>query len=118
MSHVIHAAADSFKLFNANLTSDSRKKITSALASNHQHQRCTLDDLLSQVDKYKKRKLQRSTTLNHIENIITTLDQHAKVVDVLIQQQPDITAIVWGAVRFLIGVYDPSRSKPLSCRLS
>jgi hypothetical protein len=39
-----------------------------------------------------------------LEHALTAINQHAQVIDVLIQQQPDITALVWGAIRFLIGV--------------
>ena len=94
-----------FQLFNGHLTSDARKKIATTLTSNHQHQPCTLGDLLKQADVLRdKNNKQRSAAQKQIESLLTTINQHAKVIDVLIQQQPDITALVWGAFRFLIGV--------------
>ena len=37
-------------------------------------------------------------------DVFKIVDKYARVIDVFIQQQPDITAVVWGSVRFLIQV--------------
>lgn len=93
------------KLFNENLTSDSKKRIATTLTSNRQHQPCSLADLIGSAEECKNKNIkQRSPTRKYIENIVTTFNQHAQVIDVLVQQSPDITAVVWGAFRFLIGV--------------
>jgi hypothetical protein len=66
---------------------------------------CTLEDLLKEVVAIKiNRDKRRSATQTKLEHALTAINQHAQVIDVLIQQQPDITALVWGAIRFLIGV--------------
>jgi hypothetical protein len=40
--------------------------------------------------------------------IAHTLNRYAAVVDVMIQQQPNITAVVWGSIRFLLQVKHPT----------
>jgi ABC-type transporter Mla subunit MlaD len=93
-------------MFNNNLTKDGAKKIGTTLTNNNQHPPCTLEDLLLDVTKLqKKRNKDRSDAQRRIDTVITAINQHAQVIDVLIQQQPDITAVVWGAIRFLIGVW-------------
>jgi hypothetical protein len=49
--------------------------------------------------KAKKWNLQKS-----FERILSSLDRYATAIDVLIQQHPDTTALVWGAIRMLITV--------------
>jgi hypothetical protein len=64
-----------------------------------------LDDLLKEVlDISVATNKRRSKAQTKLEEALTAINQHAQVIDVLIQQQPDITALVWGAIRFLIGV--------------
>jgi len=93
------------KRFNQDLTRDPSKRITAPLTSNHQHRPCTLADLLAQVhDNHETCVKERLPAQIHVQNILTTINEHARVIDILIQQQPDITSIVWGAFRFLIGV--------------
>jgi hypothetical protein len=36
--------------------------------------------------------------------ILKEIHKYAQVVDVFIQQQPEITAVIWGSIRFLIQV--------------
>jgi hypothetical protein len=82
-----------------------KKKRSSNPSSNDQHQSCTLDDLLKEVVEISSvSNRRRSKAQTKLEHALTAINQHAKVIDVLIQQQPDITALVWGAIRFLIGV--------------
>ena len=64
-----------------------------------------MDDLLKEVlDISVATNKRRSKAQTKLEEALTAINQHAQVIDVLIQQQPDITALVWGAIRFLIGV--------------
>jgi len=75
------------------------------LANNNQHPPCALEDLLLDVTKLQEqRNKDRSDAQRRIDTVITSINQHAQVIDVLIQQQPEITAVLWGAIRFLIGV--------------
>ncbi|KAH6684704.1 hypothetical protein B0J14DRAFT_573414 [Halenospora varia] len=93
-------------IFNKELTSDPKKKISITSPSNNsQHAPCKLEDLLATAGELQKeRDGKRSRTRLRVERVIKTINEHSKVIDVLIQQQPDITAVVWGAFRFLIGV--------------
>jgi hypothetical protein len=93
------------KIFNRDHTKDDAKRIGATLTTNNQHQPCNLEDLLEDAAKVQESwKKHRSDAHEQIDTVITAINQHAQVIDVLIQQQPDITAIVWGAIRFLIGV--------------
>ncbi len=56
--------------------------------------------LLANVDHERT----RGGSIEVLSRLTKTINKYAKVVDVFIQQQPDITAIVWGTVRFLIQV--------------
>ncbi|KAG4444114.1 hypothetical protein IFR05_000343 [Cadophora sp. M221] len=98
-------------LFNQQLTVDPRKRIantstsTPTASSNSQHVPCKFEDLLNTVVSLNEaRKQGRSTATARIETALIAINSHAKAVDVLIQQQPDITAVVWGAFRFLLGI--------------
>jgi hypothetical protein len=91
------------QLFNTGLTSDASKRITTS--TTNLHLPCTLDKLLRDAVKLKDSCAnQRSPAQKRIEDVLTTINTNAQVIDVIIQQQPDITAVVWGAFRFLIGV--------------
>lgn len=93
------------KIFNRDLTKDESKRIGTTLTTSNQHQPCDLNNLLDGVAKLQaNRNKDRSEAHRRIDSVITALNQHAQVIDVFIQQPPDITAVVWGAVRFLIGV--------------
>ncbi len=100
---LIHVSLD--QLFNENLTNDEAKKIGTTLTTNNRQQPCTLQELLQDITKLQESwKKDCSDTQRRIDTVITTINQHAQVIDVLIQQQPDITSVVWGAIRFLVGV--------------
>jgi len=101
--------------FNESLTKDPRKRILPATTtttgsplsspSNKHVAACTLEELLEEVRNIEAQCTgQQSTRRRRVEGLLVTINEHARVIDVLIQQQPDITAVVWGAVRFLIGV--------------
>jgi hypothetical protein len=93
------------QIFDCYLTSDNSKRIGSASAVQGQHQSCKLEELLGEASKLQQSNAgQRSVAQQRIEDVITAINQHARVIDVLIQQQPDITSIIWGAFRCLIGV--------------
>ncbi|KAG4416219.1 hypothetical protein IFR04_010622 [Cadophora malorum] len=85
------------ELFNQHLTSDSRKRIANTPTSNTQHMPCKVDDLLETVVSLSEtRKKARSTAQTRIETALIAISSHAKAIDVLVQQQPDITAVVAG----------------------
>jgi len=46
----------------------------------------------------------KSNVQKKLELILSTLNRYATGVDVLIQQHPDTTALVWGVIRMLITV--------------
>ncbi|KAK0129464.1 hypothetical protein ONS96_000035 [Cadophora gregata f. sp. sojae] len=93
------------ELFNQQLTSDPRKRIGNTSTSNIQHMPCKLEDLLKTVVSLTEtHKKNRTVAQSRIETALIAISSHAKAIDVLIQQQPDITAVVWGAFRFLIGI--------------
>ena len=76
-----------------------------------------MDDLLKEVlDISVATNKRRSKAQTKLEEALKAINQHAQVIDVLIQQQPDITALVWGAIRFLIGVCAKAVLYPLERR--
>ncbi len=82
---------------------------------------CLLASLLTTVDHEKSKK----GPIQVFNRLTKTINKYAKVVDVFIQQQPDITAVVWGTVRFLIQVstshtkikFKTQTDKMTGCRL-
>jgi len=66
---------------------------------------CSLDDLCLATEAAKAKCTREAGTLRaRLDQILVTVYEYSKAVDVIIQQQPDITAVVWGAMRFLIQV--------------
>jgi hypothetical protein len=60
---------------------------------------------LYEIEKVQKsRNREQSALWKRVSEGLLAINEHAKAIDVLIQQQPDITALVWGATRFLIAV--------------
>jgi hypothetical protein len=85
------------------LTSDDEKKID--LAAERVPVLFSIQDLfetsIQANSQYENTKKGRSRIFIRMANIV---NKYSKAVDVFIQQQPDITAVVWGSVRFLIQV--------------
>ena len=47
---------------------------------------------------------QRGTFQQKAETILEVFHKYATCFDVMVQQSPEITSIVWGSIRFLMGV--------------
>jgi len=96
-------AENSSQIYNQS-TQDSKKEIDIAnLESNHPL--CSLREL-AQVTKQAWEKCYgaRSPWLKGVRRVIQALHKFAPVIDSFVQNQPHITALVWGFFRFLIQV--------------
>jgi hypothetical protein len=66
---------------------------------------CKFGELLDDVINAKQKcDDSRSGFQEKLEGLINAIQPYAPVIDVLIQQQPNITSIVWDGLRFLLGV--------------
>jgi hypothetical protein len=66
---------------------------------------CTFDALhQAAIDAKETCHSSRGTFQKKLEAFLDWVEPYVPVGDVLIQQQPNITAIVWGGLRFLIRV--------------
>jgi hypothetical protein len=85
------------------LTKDDKKRID--LRSENIPVIQTIEDIFKtsiQAKSIHDRSRKGATgVFNKVSRIV---NKYAKVIDVFIQQQPDITAVVWGSVRFLTQV--------------
>ena len=94
-----------FQIFNETLTKDEKKRIATSTNNTHPIISCTLNDLLKETEAAKEKYFgEMGPFRKKIESILATIEQYAHVIDVLIQHHPDITALVWGSMRGLIGV--------------
>ena len=85
------------------MTKDDKKKID--LGSENFPVIQTIEDIFKtslQANLSHDRSREGATDV--FNKVFKIVDKYAKVIDVFIQQQPDITAVVWGSVRFLIQV--------------
>lgn len=55
-------------------------------------------------DAKSLRDARRTAFASSMERGLLTVDQYAKAVDVMVQHQPEVTAIIWGSVRAMITV--------------
>ena len=69
------------------------------------HPTCNIQDLLSAtISARAECDGKRTGFQRKLEIIISSLQQYSPIINVLTQQDTDITVIVWGALRLLIGV--------------
>jgi hypothetical protein len=93
----------SSQIYNG-FTQDSKKKIDiTNLETNHPL--CSLREL-AQATKQAREKCYgaRNSWLKGVRRVIQALHKFAPVIDSFVQNQPHITALVWGFFRFLIQV--------------
>jgi hypothetical protein len=85
-------------------TQDSKKKIDITNLENN-HPLCSLREL-AQATKQAREKCYgaRNSWLKGVRRVIQALHKFAPVIDSFVQNQPHITALVWGCFRFLIQV--------------
>ena len=94
-----------FQIFNDTLTKDEKKRIGTSTNNKHSIISCTLNDLLKETETANEKYFDEPGPFRKkVESILTTIEQYAHIIDVLIQHHPDITALVWGSMRGLIGV--------------
>ena len=95
------------QIFNDTLTKDDKKRVSTPTNNKHPVISSTLDELLKETEAAKDKCLGKPGPFRKkLESILTTIEQYAQVIDVLIQHHPDITALVWGSLRGLIGVWN------------
>jgi hypothetical protein len=72
---------------------------------------CTFDALRkAAIDAKEKCDASRGAFQRKLEKFIDWIQPYTPVADVLIQQQPNVTTIVWGGLRFLLGVRQETTS--------
>ncbi|MCJ1419054.1 hypothetical protein MMC32_005405 [Xylographa parallela] len=90
--------------FNETLTPGSNKRIN-ILNPGNGHQLCNIRDLLDSAQEAERKcSASRGSIRSFLEAVVKAANRYAAVVDVLVQQQPDIVALVWGAVRLLVNI--------------
>ncbi len=90
-------------MFNKTLKPGSKKRLNVDVATGQPV--LTFHDLVLATTDAQERFKSRLTRAGHwTRQLVQCLLKYGKGIDVFIQQQPDITAVVWGTVRFLIVV--------------
>lgn len=94
------------KIFNADCTDDKAKKIVDGSLDNMKHPFHGLHELQRVTEEARDKCYNKEyrPILVLLGKALVTIDKHAPVIDVMIQQQPFIVNIVWGSIRFLIQV--------------
>ncbi|CZT01742.1 uncharacterized protein RAG0_09217 [Rhynchosporium agropyri] len=96
------------KLYNTTLTDDPRKRIPDdpvAVELMFGTPIKKLDELIDYTRSAKEKvDAGRSKFMKHIDNLLQWFNKYAIIADIMIQHQPSITALVWGAVRGLLVV--------------
>ncbi len=91
------------QIYNSTLTKDDKKRINIGKLEGH-----PMTDLVSMLETARQAKslsdARRSDFQQKAESFMTVFNRYAACVDVMIQQSPETTAIVWGSIRFLMGV--------------
>ncbi|CAN9187941.1 unnamed protein product [Alternaria alternata] len=92
------------KIFNTTLTSDP-KKIIYASRTNPSYVSSAYTEIQEEATKCIQDGLgDRSEFRKTMESSLLTFNQYATSIDVLVQHQPHVTALIWGAIRTLIQV--------------
>ena len=92
-----------FQIFNSTLTRDDKKRIDVRATRDHPTSSLkTLPDSAMQAKEASDAS--RSTFRKGAERFVAVFHKYAICVDVMIQQSPEITSVVWGSIRFLMGV--------------
>jgi hypothetical protein len=92
------------KIFNRDLTRDPKKRITSDFTNHTQWSQGSLREVVEAAERARDGCHDRGLVRTRLEQIIQEGIRHAPVVDVMVQHQPHITALVWGSIRLLIDV--------------
>ncbi|KAG9779758.1 hypothetical protein KCU88_g3953, partial [Aureobasidium melanogenum] len=107
-SDALHARcwSQAVKIFNEKLTKDPGKRIDlSSATSSGQHPSCTLDEILHETHRARDKFNQNYGPFRRrFDNILMAFNQYAASIDVMIQQSPHTTALVWGSIRAVIGL--------------
>lgn len=92
-----------YQIFNSSLTKDDKKRLDTNAAE--RHPTSSIEQILESARKAKSvSDKQRGTFQQKAETILAVFHKYAICFDVMIQQSPEVTSIVWGSVRFLMGV--------------
>jgi len=92
------------QIFNTTLTSDP-KKIIYASRTNPSYVSSAYTEIQEEATKCIQDGLgDRSEFRKTMESSLLTFNQYATSIDVLVQHQPHVTALIWGAIRTLIQV--------------
>jgi hypothetical protein len=93
------------KEFKANLTRDDDKRIIVS-GPVEGPSCCSIDELHSTMEglRIQCAKENRGRAQKWLEGLAKSAQRYAPALDVIAQSQPDVTAVIWGALRFLIVV--------------
>jgi hypothetical protein len=94
-------------MFNKTLTKDDKKRINIAVLN--EQNIGGISELLNAIG-IAEAKFHGTRGVHEavIQKIADTLSRYAAVLDVIIQQQSNITAVIWGSIRFLLQVKSPT----------
>jgi hypothetical protein len=92
------------QLHNATLKPGSKKRIDQNHVSTEQYVKDLSTLAHSTHNLYNKPDEGCGSALSKLQSVIQAVHRFAPVVDTFVQNQPHITALVWGSIRFLIQV--------------
>ena len=61
---------------------------------------------------YRRKQGNDIVVMERVGRILRGMENYARIGDILIQSNPEITALVWGAARFILQVGPPSPPSP------
>jgi hypothetical protein len=87
------------------LTQRKEKKIEAGSKEGAEHPYRGFEELQATTDKaYHDCAKPRRPAFVALGKALQAIDKHAPIIDVMIQQQPFFVNLVWGTIRFIIGV--------------
>ena len=95
---------DGMKIYNTTLTKDHKKLILGSGSNSTTSYSSYLEAINAAKTAKADRDSKRSKFRSYMETLLTTFNQYARAIDVLIEHHPEITALVWGTMRMMITV--------------
>lgn len=98
------------KIFNTSLTRDPKKRIEIAAFANGSSSGQTLQSCISDAENARTKYADTiGPVQRNLEKVFERIQVYSSIVDVAIQHDPHITALVWGAVRLILQVNEGHR---------
>lgn len=103
------------QLYNVTLTEDPKKKIDLSQPLSETHPVATLEELIKFTQEAKSKCDENRWPMSStVDSMLKCFGTYALVIDVMIQEQPHVTALVWGGIRALLSVRTNARNRLLS----